>query len=373
MAFAVCFVVPLLFAMGLNYLTDDSPAAVKTKTDNSDIISRGGLSGGVDQAKDERFTPAVTVTEDESGDDTQTVTETSKTEVKGWKVVPEPTRKDMSAGLPSAKTGTKSGSPPLAIAPFDATQAKQHEQLWADHLGVPLETTNSIGMKFVVIPPGEFMMGSGIGGDDEKPVHKVTLTQPFYLGVYEVTQDEYERVMGSNPSKFKGRRNPVEQVSWDDAVEFCRKLSSLPEEKSAGRVYRLPTEAEWEHPCRAGTDTKYSFGGDSNQLGASAWFDGNAGSMPHPVGQKLGKPWGLYDMHGNVWEWCSDWSGDYPSRAVTDPRGPRSGSYRVHRGGSWGGLAGDCRSAFRHYYTPGNRNRYLGFRVVLSPSVAGGE
>jgi formylglycine-generating enzyme required for sulfatase activity len=200
--------------------------------------------------------------------------------------------------------------------------------------------------------------------------HQVTLTQPFHFGVYAVTQDEYERVMESNPSKFKGSNNPVEKVSWNDAVEFCRKLSSLPEEKSAGHIYRLPTEAEWEYACRAETDSEYSFGNDASELDAYAWFTDNSAKTSHPVGQKLANPWGLYDMHGNVWEWCSDWKVDYPTGAVTDPTGPSSGSARVFRGGCWYYTARHCRSAPR-YYAPGSRNG-LGFRLVLSPSVAGG-
>jgi formylglycine-generating enzyme required for sulfatase activity len=155
-------------------------------------------------------------------------------------------------------------------------------------------------------------------------------------------------------------------VSWDDAVEFCRKLSALPAEKAAGYVYRLPTEAEWEYACRAGTRTKYSFGDDESELGDYAWHASNSGNTTHPVGGKKPNPCGLYDMHGNVWEWCQDWHGDYPSGAVTDPTGPSSGSYRVLRGGSWNYFSEDCRSAYRYWYTPDYRGLNLGFRVLRS-------
>jgi formylglycine-generating enzyme required for sulfatase activity len=215
-------------------------------------------------------------------------------------------------------------------------------------------------MRLKLLPAGNFTMGEG------SDAHQVTLTKPFYLGIYEVTQEEYQRVMGSNPSHFKGARNPVAQVSWDDAVEFCRKLSAMPEEKKAGRAYRLPTEAEWEYACRAGSTTEYCFGDNESQLGEYAWFDKNAGSKTHPVGEKKPNAWGLYDMHGNVWEWCSDWYSEYPKGAVSDPVGPREGSDRVFRGGSWRYGAAFCRSAFRYWYSPSYRYHDDGFRVALS-------
>jgi formylglycine-generating enzyme required for sulfatase activity len=215
-------------------------------------------------------------------------------------------------------------------------------------------------MRFVPIQAGTFTMG-----EDQK-AHKVTLTKPFELGVYEVTQQQYVQVMGTNPSKFKGPQNPVEQVTWDDAVEFCRKLSSLPEEKAAGYVYRLPTEAEWEYACRAGTKTKYSFGDSESELGDYGWYDKNSGGTPHPVGSKKPNAWGLYDMHGNVYEWCQDWYGDYPSGSVTDPTGPASGSDRVIRGGSWFYFSDGCRSAYRSRISPDFRDLSLGFRVLRS-------
>jgi formylglycine-generating enzyme required for sulfatase activity len=145
-------------------------------------------------------------------------------------------------------------------------------------------------------------------------------------------------------------------------------LSELPEEKKAGRVYRLPTEAEWEYACRAGTDTTYSFGDGSEELSQHGWFNGNSGNRPHPVAIKLPNGWWLYDMHGNVWEWCSDWYGKYPKLAVNDPSGPTEGSYRVIRGGSWNFGAAVCRSAYRYWTAPSCRSYFYGFRVALSSS-----
>lgn len=225
-----------------------------------------------------------------------------------------------------------------------------------------MDSTNSIGMQLKMIPAGTFTMGEG---DD---AHQVTLTQSFRIGVHEVTQEQYERVMSSNPSYFKGPQNPVTSVTWDDAVKFCEKLSALPEEKAAGRVYRLPTEAEWEYACRAGTTTKYSFGDIEGALGDYAWYRANSGGKTHRVGAKRRNPWGLYDMRGNVWEWCQDWYGDYPKGAVTDPTGAESGSYRVRRGGSWDYTAELCRSAWRFRGLPSSRISLNGFRVTCVPS-----
>jgi formylglycine-generating enzyme required for sulfatase activity len=220
---------------------------------------------------------------------------------------------------------------------------------------------NTLGIEFKLLPGGTFTMGEG----NETP-HQVTLTNAFELGVYEVTQEQYEAVMGTTPSKFTGGQNPVEQVSWDDAVEFCRKLSALPAEKKAGYVYRLPTEAEWECACRAGTTTAYSFGDSDSELGDYAWYNKNSERTTHPVGGKKPNAWGLYDMHGNVFEWCQDWHGDYPSGSLTDPTGAASGSNRVNRGGSWNGSPDICRSAIRYRHTPGHRSSGLGFRVLRS-------
>jgi len=243
----------------------------------------------------------------------------------------------------------------------------------------PKTITNSIGMKLVLIPKGTFMMGSPIeeeGADNDQEQHQVTIGKDYYLGVTEVTQGQYEKVMGTNPSYFQKRvirksdssMYPVEQVSWEDAVEFCKKLSDLPEEKKAGRAYRLPTEAEWEYACRAGSKAAYSFGANSKTLGDYAWFVDNSGEQTHPVGEKKANAWGLYDMHGNVWEWCSDWYDEYSKGAVSDPSGPSEDVYRVIRGGGWYNVAADCRSAVRYWDDPLDRGKDLGFRLALSSS-----
>jgi len=211
--------------------------------------------------------------------------------------------------------------------------------------GQPKEVVNSIGLKLMLIPKGTFTMGSAIeeeGADDDEEQHRVTISKDYYLGVTEVTQGQYEKVMGINPSHFQKRvirksdssMYPVERVLWEEAVEFCKALSDLPEEKATGRMYRLPTEAEWEYACRAGSTSAYSFGRRSESLSAYAWFVNNSNGQTHPVRERKPNAWGLYDMHGNVWEWCSDWYGDYQSTPLTDPRGPDVGSFRVLRGGS---------------------------------------
>ncbi|MBM3882839.1 MAG: formylglycine-generating enzyme family protein [Verrucomicrobia bacterium] len=226
----------------------------------------------------------------------------------------------------------------------------------------------------VWIPPGTFTLGSPPNEQDrsadEGPQTRVLLTRGFFLGKYEVTQREYQDLIGSNPSSFKGDLNlPVERVSWDDAMAYCRKLTDR--ERSAGRLpagheYRLPTEAQWEYACRAGTTTRFSFGDDPNysQLGSYAWY---SSSQTHAVGTRLPNPWGLYDMHGNVLEWCYDWHGAYPGGNVTDPTGLASGSYRVFRGGGWSLDGRYCRSAGRGGDVPSGRSLVLGFRVALVP------
>ncbi len=229
------------------------------------------------------------------------------------------------------------------------------------------ESAESIGMEFKLIPAGKFIMGD-VRGEDGWTPYEVTLTKPFKMGIHEVTQAQYEQVMGVNPSEFKGANNPVENVSWDDAVVFCRRLSELPAEKAAGNVFRLPTEAEWEYACRAGTTTKYSFGDDESDFGEYAWYGDKYGDKHYPVGSKQPNAWGLYDMHGNVWEWCQDLYGDYPSGTVTDPTGAASGSFRVLRGGCWISSVENCRSAYRGRSNPSLRYYDRGFRVYLSPS-----
>jgi formylglycine-generating enzyme required for sulfatase activity len=233
-------------------------------------------------------------------------------------------------------------------------------------------------MKLVLIPKGTFMMGSPEteqGRKENETQHEVTISKDYYLGVTEVTQAQYEKVIGKNPSYYQGaivgNENadlPVEQVSWDDAVEFCKKLSELPEEKKAGRVYRLPTEAQWEYACRAGSKKAYSFDDEEGLLPEYGWFERNSSGRTHTVGLLEPNAWGLYDMHGNVWEWCSDWYGEYPNGALSDPTGPKEGSYRVLRGGSLSLEAASCRSANRNSIYPSIRLDNFGFRVALSPS-----
>jgi formylglycine-generating enzyme required for sulfatase activity len=216
--------------------------------------------------------------------------------------------------------------------------------------------------EMVFVEGGAFTMGSpaGVGSDDERPAHQVTVGS-FNIGKYEVTQGLWKAVMGSNPSYFKkGDNYPVEQVSWDDVQEFIVKLNAL-----TGKKYRLPTEAEWEYAARGGRQSKgYTYSG-GNTAGNVAWYTDNSSSSTHPVGGKAPNELGIYDMSGNVWEWCSDLYETYPSTAQTNPAGPASGSHRVLRGGGWGGHAVDCRSAARNYDAPGYRLSIVGFRLVL--------
>jgi len=211
-------------------------------------------------------------------------------------------------------------------------------------------------LEMIWVKPGTFMMGSPVSEADrdrDEIQRQVTLTNGFYLGKYEVTQAQWERVMGNNPSENKGADRPVEEVSWYDAVEFCKKRTEM--EKKAGRVpqgmsYQLPTEAQWEYACRAGTTTKYSWGDDINPKLANYTDSGLKKTMA--VGSYRPNPWGFYDMHGNVWEWCADWFGEYPTSSVTDPIGVASGSIRVSRGGSWDYVGPYLRSAKRNYSPP---------------------
>ena len=254
-----------------------------------------------------------------------------------------------------------------------AEKAPNQEKAVASPKG---EFTNSIGIEFANIPAGKFLMGSPETEKEriqDETQHEVTLTQGFRMGVHEVTQAQYELVMGQNPSHFKGATLPVEEVSYKDALAFCQKLSDLPAEKVAGRKYRLPTEAEWEYCCRAGTSTPFHFGNELNgtQANCDGTFPyGTTKQGPYlkktsPVGSYPANAWGLHDMHGNVYEWCQDWYGDYPKDSIKDPQGSSSGELRVLRGGSWDDVARSCRAGRRNRNSPGTHDINCGFRLLL--------
>jgi formylglycine-generating enzyme required for sulfatase activity len=263
---------------------------------------------------------------------------------------------------------TKKQPQPLT-SPCNGKVAAAAQQDWSDFLGIPLQVENSLGMNLRLIPPGTFQMGSpaGQGNTDEQPQHSVKLTRPFYLAATQVTQAQWRKLMGNSPWKGKqstkdGDRHAVSYVNWDDAMDFCRLLS-----EQEDRKYRLPTEAEWEYACRAGTQTRYSFGDGEVRLDLFGWYDGNKlGQYAHEVAQKQPNPFGLYDMHGNVWEWCSDWYDEkyYGKSPEKDPAGPPSGSSRVLRGGGWGDVPIVLRSCYRDCRTPGGRDDDVGLRVL---------
>jgi len=253
------------------------------------------------------------------------------------------------------KTG-QAAEKSVSIAP-SSSQAEPPKELTFDLGG-------GVTMKLVLIPAGKFMMGSPESekGREAKegPQHEVTLSKPFYMGVTEATQAQYQAVMGANPSQVKGETNPVDQVSWNDATEFCKKLS-----EKTRRAVRLPTEAEWEYACRAGSKTRFCFGDAEEGFEDYGWYGANSGNTTHPVGQKKPNAWGLYDMHGNVWEWCSDWYGEYAAGQAADPTGPAKGEDRVLRGGCWGDGPQACRLARRNWSGPDGRYGNFGLRVVV--------
>ncbi len=229
-----------------------------------------------------------------------------------------------------------------------------------------VDVGGGVKMEMLWVKPGSFLMGSPASERDRRDNEnqfQVTLSKGYWLGKTEVTQAQWQAVMGSNPSHFKGGSLPVEQVNWEEAMAFCRRLTER--ERAAGRLpagyaYTLPTEAQWEYACRAGTTGAYA-----GPLDAMAWYSNNSGNRTQPVATKQANGWGFHDMHGNVWEWCLDWYGNYAAGSATDPRGPSTGSFRVYRGGGWGNSAVYCRSAYRRYSVD-SRNRFLGFRVALS-------
>ncbi len=256
--------------------------------------------------------------------------------------------------IPSPHVGKKKESEPAMRSPDSRAKVQKVKPA----TGITNKTSTFAGIEFIWCSPGAFMMGSPSTETDRSPdeiQHQVTLTRGFWMGKYEVTQAQWESVMGTNPSYFKGKDLPVEQVSWDDVQAFLTKLN-----QQGKGAFRLPTEAEWEYACRAGTTTAFCFGDAPAQLGDYAWYNQNSGGQTHPVGQKRPNAWGLYDMHGNVYEWCQDWFGDYPIGAVTDPPGSTSGSDRVNRGGGWNYSPGGCRSAIRYWNSPGYRSHLPG-------------
>ncbi len=282
-------------------------------------------------------------------------------------------------------------APPPAVAPFESRQAGLHQQAWSKHLKTPVVQTNSLQMRFVLIPPGEFIMGSAaeevaklavesrwsraLGSTSQRlqaetPPRKVRITRPFYLGAYPVTQAEYKQVMGDVPYQLRiDPTRPVGSVTWYDAVDFCKQLTALPAEQAAGRGYRLPTEAEWEYACRAGSTTWFSFGDDPTVFGMHGWWRGNTQHRPQPVARLKPNPWGLFDMHGNIGQWCSDYyTAGYPDTDEEDPRGPESGSLKAVRGGCYADNPRECRSASRHFNSPNTQTYQVGFRVVLVPA-----
>ena len=230
---------------------------------------------------------------------------------------------------------------------------------------ITIRVKKGIRIVMVRVEAGKFTMGATAEMknpfDDEKPTHQVTLTNDYYIGKYEVTQALWQAVMGNDPSYFKGDNLPVERVSWDDCQEFISKLNRM-----TGKMFRLPTEAEWEYAARGGNKSQgYQYSGSSN-LSDVAWYDDNSGFKTHGVGTKQANELGIYDMSGNVFEWCQDWYGEYNSSSQVNPTGANSGSNRVCRGGCWGSNARGCRSSHRNYGTPDDRGGGLGFRLVLS-------
>jgi formylglycine-generating enzyme required for sulfatase activity/serine/threonine protein kinase len=311
------------------------------------------------------------------------------------------------------------GAPPPAIAPFNAGTAKEHQAAWAKFLGVEVEMENSIGMRFVLIPPGEFDMGSTEEEvaklleqakatnqsssyierlPAEDPKHRVRITKPFWLGVHEVTRGQFRRFVDERNYKTEAERDgkggyglvdgqwkkdprfawnrdlgfeqaedhPVVNASWNDVTAFCAWLSEKEREKS-----HFPSEAQWEYACRAGTTTTWYSGDDEGALKEHGWLSNNAEGKTHPVGQKSPNAWGLYDMHGNVWEWCQDWFGDryYATSPLDDPPGASGGSHRVYRGSSWLNGASSVRASYRNFCPPSYRGEDHGFRLARTVSL----
>lgn len=214
-------------------------------------------------------------------------------------------------------------------------------------------------MKFAWCPSGMFLMGGN--GQDNNPQHRVTISKGFWMGIFPVTQAQWQAVMGYNPSHFLGPDRPVEMVSWDDCQEFCQKMTEL-----TGKPIRLPTEAEWEYACRAGTNSEYFNGKGREAFKQVGWCEHNSGWQTHPVGEKkAANPWGLFDVHGNVWEWCQDMYLALGTDSIKDPINLESGEGRVARGGSWYSGYLHCRAAYRHWDAPSTRKNHIGLRVCF--------
>ena len=266
----------------------------------------------------------------------------------------------ISEGQTMSISGTLSSTP---VSSSNGNTSSSSLVSGGNTISIPVK--KGINIEMVKVEAGTFMMGATSEMENpyswEKPVHQVTLPHDYYMGKYEVTQALWKTVMGGNPSYFKGDDLPVEEVSWEDCQEFISKLNSM-----IGRKFRLPTEAEWEYAARGGKKSRgYQYGGSSN-ISDVAWYDGNSGSKTHPVGLKQANELGIYDMSGNVYEWCQDWKGSYVNSSQTNPTGAVSGSYRVYRGGSWYYDARYCRSSYRNSGAPGCRLNRLGLRLVLS-------
>lgn len=228
-----------------------------------------------------------------------------------------------------------------------------------------LKPGTEVEMKFAWIPPGRFLRGSSVN-HSEKPVHRVSITEGFWMGIVPVTQFQFEAVLGYNLSTFRGLDRPVDNVSWFDAQEFCKEFGKL-----TSRAIRLPTEAEWEYACRAGTTSDYWTGYNFDDLKCAGWYDCNSNRQTQPVGKLAKNPWGLYDVHGNVAEWCQDWyRGYYTAEDQTDPQGQPDGDERVTRGGSWYAAAEFCRAAVRRGHVPSYRSDTVGFRVCFHPHAS---
>jgi formylglycine-generating enzyme required for sulfatase activity len=301
----------------------------------------------------------------------------------GGRQPPVATKKEQRADVPTSPSPPPAAPTVLTPKPKRVVQASR---------SLPKQIANTLGMKFVLVPAGTFVMGSPPDesgrGADEGPQHEVTIARPFYLSIYPVTQAHYQRVMRTNPSHFcrSGRGKdlikdldpqtlPVERVTWGNAVVFCRKLSEWPEEQRHDRKYRLPTEAEWEYACRGDSLQPFHLGLSLSSTLAN--FDGNypCGGAPRgaflkrtsPAGSYPPNALGLYDLHGNVWEWCQDWYGEhyYQESPAEDPPGPATGDRRVVRGGCWSSPGSNCRTAYRGKLEPGDHLYRVGFRVVL--------